>query len=367
MDFVLDRAHRTLRDMWNPTLGLFPFTTSVRSGRYVHEYDHPLAPRYTINTLLGLREFAAAHPDELSPEEVRSMTSIFWDKQRTSIRSAGDFGLLLVHLSTEAESTILDEVRGTVLEAAPEKADLQELSWLLWGTSCLAGSDPAAAETARTIFARIVADYLGDGGLARHSPSFYRRNLVSFGSSVYFLRSLYEYGTALGDETALDLFANGARRLMDAQGPRGEWPWMLDVRSGRPTDFYPVFAVHQDGMAMLFLFPAESLGIEGAASATERSIAWCFGSNELDISMYAEPPFVAHRSIERAESLSRARRYLRSTLPSARHGAATLGARVRLNPECRSYHLGWILFAWSQAARSLTDSQNLASLEQVPV
>src|SRR5438093_6782818 len=30
------------------------------------------------------------------------------------------------------------------------------------------------------------------------------------------------------------------------QGPQGEWPWMIDVRSGNPLDVYPVFAVHQD-------------------------------------------------------------------------------------------------------------------------
>ena len=30
-----------------------------------------------------------------------------------------------------------------------------------------------------------------------------------------------------------------------------------------------------------------------------------------------------------------------------RSGLAASTPRVRLNPECRSYHLGWLLYVWS--------------------
>jgi hypothetical protein len=77
-----------------------------------------------------------------------------------------------------------------------------------------------------------------------------------------------------------------------------------------------------------------------------RSLAWCFGENELAVDFYVRDPFFAYRSIERVDRAPRLRRYLRSLVPSVR--SSTFGSSdVRLNPECRSYHLGWILYAWS--------------------
>src|SRR4029079_4101910 len=83
-------------------------------------------------------------------------------------------------------------------------------------------------------------------------------------------------------------------------------------------------------------------------AAIEQSLAWPFGANELSIDFYPSNPFRAFRSIERSERAPRLRRYIRSHAHALAHRPATSeGARVRLNPECRSYHLGWILYVWS--------------------
>jgi len=297
------------------------------------------------------------------------MTLAFWRKNQRSIRSTGDLGLFLVHLSQgEADLALIDEVlRRVSTEAAQMKrANLQELSWVLWGTSLLAQRYEGAERTARATIASISRDYAAEAGLARHTTRRYRRNLVSFGSSVYYLRGLYEYGTAFGDDVALNRFALGVRKLIAAQGPLGEWPWMFDVRTAQPTDFYPVFAVHQDGMAMLFLFPALEIGIDGIQPAIDRSLSWAFGANELGIPMYQNDPFVAHRSIERDERYSRLRRYVRSVARSPKMTPATTGAsRLRLNPECRSYHLGWMLFAWSGSQQRPLDGKRPDAMQQM--
>ena len=181
-------------------------------------------------------------------------------------------------------------------------------------------------------------------GLPRHSTRRYRRNLVSFGGLVYFLRAMHEYEQATGDAEARSLFERGVAYALTVQGPRGEWPWLMNGASGAIVDPYPVFSVHQDSMAMLFLHPALDRGLPGAGEAVSRSVPWCFGENELGIGFYVREPFFAYRSIERDERAPRLRRYLRSVSP----GRSPFGAgHVRLNPECRSYHLGWILYAWS--------------------
>jgi hypothetical protein len=169
---------------------------------------------------------------------------------------------------------------------------------------------------------------------------------VSFGGLVYFLRAMHEYQQATGDEEAGALFERGVRLALDVQGSRGEWPWLMSGASGAIVDAYPVFSVHQDSMAMLFLLPALDRGVPGISEAVSRSLAWCFGENELAVDFYVREPFFAYRSIERVDRAPRLRRYLRSLVPSSR--SPVFGSSdVRLNPECRSYHLGWILYAWS--------------------
>ena len=102
---------------------------------------------------------------------------------------------------------------------------------------------------------------------------------------------------------------------------------------------------------MLFLLPALGNGDTRAAEAIRRSLAWCYGNNELGEAFYEPEPFFAYRSIERVERLPRFRRYVRGVTrprdaPAASYGSAT----VRVNRECRSYHLGWILYVWSSRA-----------------
>ena len=57
-----------------------------------------------------------------------------------------------------------------------------------------------------------------------------------------------------------------------------------------------------------------------------------------------EPSFLAYRSIERREAMPKLRRYGRFALRQAADPVSS--QRLRLNPECRSYHLGWVLYAW---------------------
>jgi hypothetical protein len=58
-----------------------------------------------------------------------------------------------------------------------------------------------------------------------------------------------------------------------------------------------------------------------------------------------EPFFFAYRAIERDERAAKARRYAR-WLAHAEGETAAAGS-LRVNRECRSYHLGWILYAWA--------------------
>lgn len=342
-----------LENVYSPELALYPFSTSVAVGQYVNDYRHQPAIRYTINSLLGLQEAARATG---TPEgtEVRSLVDAFLRRQYAHIQSYADLGLLLVLLQEEHERDHARDAMRRIAEVvgsgAARHLDMQSLGWMLWGLSAAAKKGAPTEKTSAEVFDLVRREFVNpESLLPRHSNSVHRRWLVSFGAIVYFLRSLHEYASLTGDNEAHALFSSGVERMIGAQGPQGEWPWLFSVRSGRPVEPYPVFAVHQDSMAMLFLLPALEAGLPTAGAAIERSLAWVFGENELGTPMYTEGPFRAYRSIHRMAAFPRATRYvgaLASELGGRRASFAG-GRRVRVNHECRSYHLGWLLYTWS--------------------
>jgi hypothetical protein len=335
--------------------GLFPFSTRLIRGRYVNEFDHEHTLRYTINTFLGLREAVQAGEanewSELYPQQLQR----FLDCHRRRITNPADLGLLALLLAGDdngdATRETVDLLEGIVRRGRPERLVLQDLCWMLWGAVALAQADvPKAAKIAGAVF-DILDEHLVQPRtlLPRHSTARHRRDLVSFGGIVYFLRASFEYARFADDARAWTLFERGVRAMLAIQGPDGEWPWLISVRSGRPLDFYPVFAVHQDSMAMLFLLPAADTGFRDVDAAIGRSLRWVEGANESGERMYLEHPFLAYRSIRREQALLKPRRYVRALGNSIRGRAGSLAGpgNVTINKECRSYHLGWILYAWS--------------------
>lgn len=310
--------------------------------------------RYTINTYLGLSE-AERHGGVIPwLGDVQGSVEKFLALHEAEITNSGDLGLLLVLL--RAASPNHPAVARSIARLAAVIADettsrglnMQDLAWMLWG-ACNWYGDPSARVLATRCFG-VIRDQFVDQrtGLPRHSIKAYRRHAVSFGSIVYFLRAMYEYGEASGSIEAGELFARCLSRVLALQAEDGAWPWLIDVRSGVPIDLYPVFSVHQDSMAMLFLFPAQMLGIGPLDAVIERSFNWNYGFNELAVPLVGSRGGSAwfDRSIERDERWTRARRYMRGLGPAKREFPARTSS-IRLNQECRSYHLGWVLYAWS--------------------
>lgn len=337
-----------LENAYDEDRALFSYSATLVDGRFVNDFEHPLALRYTVNTLLGLRR-AAPYADghALCAEE---HVERFLERQAGRLTSPADRGLLLALL---AEGPWEEEAR-RVLSGVEEVCgrpglNVQDVAWLLWGASAATRAGFAGAESLAARLLRTLLDFAHvSSGLPRHSATRYRGHVVSFGGLVYYLRALHEAAGALGDHAAGVRFRRGVEFALELQGPNGEWPWMIGVARGLPLDVYPVFTVHQDSMAMLFLLPALDSGLD-VRPAIEASIAWNFGHNQLGEPLVVEAPFHVYRSIERAERLPRARRYARTLAraTAARPAGLVRNDELRVNRECRSYHLGWVLFAWA--------------------
>jgi hypothetical protein len=362
---------------FDPQQALFSYSSRLDPhARVTNDFRRPESLRYTINTYLGLAEAQrnGAAPSWLGgsvEDRVRAFLTLHEDE----LTSPADRGLLLVLLATvdpghPAVGRSLRAISAALGGPQRLTLNMQDLAWMLWGATAHP-EDAAARDLADRTFEFIRVLYTTPSGLPRHSLARYRSHIVSFGSLVYYLRALHEYGSP----QARELLAAGVRRTLALQDADGAWPWMIDVRTAIPVDRYPVFTVHQDSMAMLFLFAAEH---EGATTAIERSVRWNLGANELGAQMVLTDPHAwIYRSVERVERAPRIRRYLRavgrapkSAPPRAQH---TLGAPhapgapppphtpgapdpphtpgLRINRECRSYHLGWVLYVWSDPAR----------------
>lgn len=357
MDYYCDEALAYLSHAFDPDRALFSWTSSTNaSGEPVHDFAMEHSLRYTINTYLGLSE-AELHGGEiewLGP--VRTRVSDFLAACGSQIDNCGDHGLLLVLLAATDPSHAAAEHSLTRIEEAiaPDDAavhlNAQELCWMLWGTTAFAG-EPRSRALAERVFDLVRHNFVHPvTGMPRHSTRRYRAHAVSFGSTVYFLRAMYEYAETFDSAEARQMFMTCLQRVLALQGDDGAWPWMIDARTAVPIDIYPIFSVHQDSMAMLFLFPAQQYGVAGVDEAIERSFRWNLGFNELKTAMLRDEPYAwFYRSIERTERWPRARRYLRGLGPGTRKHPEH-SSHVRVNRECRSYHPGWVLYTWSGRA-----------------
>jgi hypothetical protein len=353
VNFLLQGALTVLSEVYSADRVLFPYSTRVIDGAYRSTYDSPRAIRCSINCLLGLAQAGRRGVRHPLIDGVEGLTEQFLAAHRGDIADPGDRGLLTVLLSDPRfGEQALDEALGDIERIAGDERlvrslNVEQLTWLVWGAVAAHEAGRERAEPlAHRLWDIVVSEFL-DGGasLPRHTRSVARRRMVSFGAAVYYLHVADRYGRRFGRPDVLSAFERGASDLLAAQGPWGEWPWMLSTRNARPLDIYPVFSVHQTSMAMLFLFPALDAGLPGVERAMSQSLS-CLTTNQLAVPMWQDDPFFLYRSIERRTRGSRGERYLRAMYRSlsARPAPEEVDDRLRMNVECRAYELGWVLY-----------------------
>jgi hypothetical protein len=182
-------------------------------------------------------------------------------------------------------------------------------------------------------------------------------DVTSFAAQVYPLHGLANFYRVTG-ETPAPALARVAGRIVDAQGPLGQWWWLYSTKGRAILEGYPVYSVHQDGMAFMALLPVEALGLGAYRKPLALGLEWLSDRNELSTDLVRRDPPIVFRNIQRAGSdadgmfgISRgnlARVVARSLRPGADHNVADPAALEVLR-ECRPYHLGWLLHAFALA------------------
>ena len=314
--------------------------------------------RYVIMAQIGVKRWLRFHGDDnvLLPD----LWAYIWSG-REQINSAGDLALAVW---AGVESGAID-CRVFAKKLANDWGFLRgacnavELAWVVQGmvrfSQCHEMTDKMI-DLLKDAHKQLADLYCqGTALFARHNrrgvTEAIRRRVVCFADQVYPILALVNYGRDFNDSRSIDIAASVADTICRLQGAGGQWWWHYDVRTGAVVEEYPIFAVHQDGMAPMALLAIDELTGTDHSLCIERGLQWLSGSNELNEAMIVPEAGVVWRDIHRREP-GKMYRLARGMMITAGLNKAhrLAGGNVFgyvVNRECRPYHLGWILYAWS--------------------
>jgi len=200
------------------------------------------------------------------------------------------------------------------------------------------------------LIAKLLNDYVDKKTfLVKHKVRGFRSNYSSFGSICYAVYAMLKYSKIFNDVKCMNIAGQIIKNLVQLQGPNGQWAWFYNVKTGEIVDYYQVYSVHQYAMAPFFLLEAIDHGYEEFREPLKKGFLWIFGNNEILTSMLSPDLNIIWRSLVRSYFLKytyidKGARFLRGVLnlPSK-----TTKANLYINKECRSYELGWGLWAFA--------------------
>ena len=291
-----------------------------------------LSHRYTIMSLLGLHHLEGGGKRSVPVDTRRVFDALLADL--TWVDNIGDLGLLLwLCALTRPESleeiySTLDVTNALSRFSGARNGVTMEVSWFLSG---LAHAAMAGAHKLRDLpvlsaktFSLLTANrgkhgtfgHMARGGSVTGAV---RGRIGSFADQVYPIYALAKFGEAFQNRAALEYARSCAEAICRAQGSLGQWWWHYDAVTGKVFQHYPVYAVHQHGMAPLALFAlADAAGLDFSESIY-RGLRWIYGDNELSLDLREVSASLVWRSVYRRNTarmyVSEFADFLRGTSP----------------------------------------------------
>jgi uncharacterized protein len=350
---LMQFAVRGLQQMFDPASGQFCHALRSTGQGFARV---GFSPRYTLMTLLGLHHYEAAgakQPFELDVILNGLLSNTAW------IDNLGDLGLLLWTCALLNPGAVEDlcgrlDVR-SALSRFPDAGygTTMHLSWFLTGVSHAALAGVASTELLSSLAfetRRLVANNQGDHGLFGHHTrganlmERMRARVGAFADQVYPIYAFSRFAQAFGvEEAAKDALRCGSA-ICRLQGPQGQWWWHYDAVTGKVIGRYPVFSVHQGGMAPMALFVLGQASQADFTSNIYHGLRWIYGANELNCDFRDLDTNLIWRSMY-------GRRFKRYWRPlAARFGISELAPRpssLAVLHEARPYEIGWLLYAFA--------------------
>lgn len=244
----------------------------------------------------------------------------------------------------------------------------RELAWALTGLALHSTRDSdvkvrAAAKRLRDLAIEVC--WKEGGGLFDHFVGGNRwlRPQALFSTQIYWVYALATYGRIFNDSEAIRIATRCADTLIALRDPFHGWCWRYHAPSGRVTERYPVYSVHQDAMAPMALNVLGDANGRDYREINRESLGWLW-RNELGENMVDEQEQVIWRAIRRVYPLNRAAYGLgwATSWAGLDSPVADRPWALRVNRTCRPYHLGWLLHAWTRTVRVPPGGDRLGGL-----
>jgi hypothetical protein len=333
--------------MYSPETHQFSYSYRLAEGSMMNVQEPSPQFKYTLNSLMGMHKAGkAGYP-------------LFCDIARDYAHVVARGGTLLTEpenlaaalwagesMGVEVPSALVDTVRNIVQQPRGQNLTAQALAWMILGSvgpwSPTRSHLPALLELALDRYVH------PQTFLVRHVPIGFRRSIASFAASCYTAYALLTVAARTGDRRAHEAGVGIARSLMRLQGPQGQWAWFYNVSGGTVLDYYPVYSVHQHSMAPMFLLAGIDLGHMEFREPLVKGFGWILRANEVGVRMVCSERQIIWRSVERSRRFSKLSRGISAFWPASRNAGTARSSRdLRLNTECRSYELGWGLWAFA--------------------
>lgn len=314
-----------------------------------------ISQRYTIMTLLGLLRAESA--GYRSPIEISATIDALY-RNTEWVNNIGDLGLLL-WLSSVSSRRMDSFYAAFDLESAirnysdAQKRLTMELAWFLTGLTCASRAAEKPRQDLEPLIQqtyRLLQSNQGKDGLFGHMARWsslagaVRGRVGSFADQVYPIIAMAQFGRVFGMKEASQNALQCGRTICKLQGTLGQWWWHYDSVTGRVIEQYPVYSVHQHGMAPMALFALQDTCNADFSEQIHKGLGWTTGANELQQDLEDADAGVIWRCIRPRKSISYAARILSLAGKQPELGAAEILF------ECRPYELGWLLYAHARSS-----------------
>ena len=346
---------RGLRSCWMPAQGRWSHIYHLDGRSHPNESVPESDVFYTLNVLLGfsrISHLSGSHDFNLP--EIFQKNVVLMTEMNSPKYAYGMALWAAAELEMEIPAETWQRI-GTVIADRRQWPEFraQDLGMILIG--CVQQAQRCGRRQlgaiADELFVFLEQRYCCSSGLFFDTAQGLRRNFSSFATNTYLTLASYLYGEWRGNPRALAVAKSATKKLIQLQGPEGEWPWFFYTPKGRVVDFYEVYSVHQQGMAPAFLECAERHEVAGASEALRQGFQWIFGQNQMKRSMlWKDEGMICRSQIRKGELHNRRKRAVRAAVNALLGRSASLidPARIELRLECRSYELGWILWSFGQ-------------------
>lgn len=311
--------------------------------------------RYTLISLLGLNRYE--NHIAQSPIDIKKTLGSVISKINQE-NNVGDLGLL-IWACTMIEPAYLKEIPvDTNIEVLNSKYEdfkfrkTTELSWLLTGLSLFLSLNeerPKGIEKLAEYVYKMLRKNYGGKGIFGHQgfnsiTGLVRGRIGSFADQVYPIYAFCKFALVRSDSDALKIAQECGEKICEQQGPFGQWWWHYDAMSGKVIGRYPVYSVHQDGMAPMALYELQRATGVNIEHNILKGLRWISGDNELNFDLIDFNRNVIWRSFYRGK-YNLYFDELKSLIGFSRENYDYKDLVVL--KESRPYCLGWLLYAFA--------------------